>query len=51
MAWISDQTRVKFCIIFPGVVGGGLGVLLYLAAIMGVSQDVKAPKKRITQAT
>jgi multiple sugar transport system permease protein len=40
-AWMSDTSLVKFCIVFPGVVGGGLGVLLYLAAIYGISEDVK----------
>lgn len=41
MAWLSDKYWVKFCIILPGIIGGGMGVLLYLAAIMGISQDVK----------
>ncbi|HEY5587102.1 MAG TPA: sugar ABC transporter permease [Ruminiclostridium sp.] len=41
MLWLSDVHMVKFCIILPGVVGGGLGVLLYLAAILGVSEDIK----------
>ena len=31
--WLSDPNLVKFCIIFPGVLGGGLTVLLYLSAI------------------
>ena len=37
--WLSDPNLVKFCIIFPGVLGGGLTVLLYLSAIQGISQD------------
>lgn len=39
-AWLSDPNLVKFCIIFPGVLGGGLTVLLYLSAIQGVSSDI-----------
>lgn len=39
--WLSDPNLVKFCIIFPGVLGGGLTVLLYLSAIQGVSQDIQ----------
>ena len=39
-AWLSDPELVKFCIIFPGVLGGGLTVLLCLSAIQGVSTDI-----------
>jgi len=39
-AWLSDPKLTKFCIIFPGVVGGGISVLLYLSAIQGISQDI-----------
>lgn len=39
--WLSDLKLVKLCIIIPGIVGGGMGVLLYLAAILGLSEDVK----------
>lgn len=38
--WLSDSNWVKFCIIFPGVLGGGLTVLLYLSAIQGVSSEI-----------
>lgn len=38
--WLSDPDLVKFCIIFPGVLGGGLTVLLYLSAIQGISTDI-----------
>lgn len=38
--WLSDSFLVKFCIIFPGILGGGLGVLLYLSSIFGVSEDI-----------
>lgn len=40
LTWLSDPNLVKFCIIFPGVIGGGLTVLLYLSAIQGVSTDI-----------
>lgn len=39
--WLSDANWVKFCIIIPGIVGGGVAVLLYLAAILAVSEDIK----------
>ncbi len=38
--WLSDPNWVKFCIVFPGILGGGLTVLLYLSAIQGVSTDI-----------
>ncbi len=38
--WLSDPALVKFCIIFPGVIGGGIAVLLYLSAIQGISPDM-----------
>jgi len=41
MLWLSDIHLVKMCIILPGVIGGGMSVLLYLAAILGVSEDIK----------
>ncbi|MED9820756.1 MAG: sugar ABC transporter permease [Christensenellales bacterium] len=38
--WLSDPNLVKFCIVFPGVIGGGVAVLLYLSAIQGISPDI-----------
>lgn len=38
--WLSDPNLVKFCIVFPGVIGGGISVLLYLSAIQNVSPDI-----------
>lgn len=38
--WLSDPELTKFAIIFPGVVGGGVGVLLYLTAIQGIPQEI-----------
>lgn len=43
--WLSDPAWVKFCIIFPGILGGGLNVLLYLSAILGVSEDIMEASK------
>lgn len=39
-SWLSDPQLVKFCIVFPGILGGGLSVLLYYAAILGISEDI-----------
>lgn len=39
-SWLSDPKLVKFCIVFPGILGGGLTVLLYLSAIQGISTDI-----------
>lgn len=38
--WLSNPKLTKFCIIFPGIVGGGVNVLLYLAAIQGISPSI-----------
>ncbi len=40
LLWLSDLHMVKTCIIIPGIIGGGISVLLYLAAILGVSEDI-----------
>ncbi|WP_206538857.1 carbohydrate ABC transporter permease [Metabacillus indicus] len=39
-AWLSDPELVKLCIVIPGILGGGLSVLLYYAAILGVPKDI-----------
>lgn len=39
-SWLSDPALVKFSIVFPGVIGGGVGVLLYLSAMQGISEDI-----------
>ncbi|MHA0857128.1 carbohydrate ABC transporter permease [Paenibacillus sp. CMAA1364] len=44
-AWLSDPSWTKFCIIFPGVLGGGISVLLYLSAIQGISTDIMESAK------
>jgi multiple sugar transport system permease protein len=38
--WLSDPRLTKFAIIFPGVIGGGISVLIYLAAIQQISRDL-----------
>jgi multiple sugar transport system permease protein len=38
--WLSDPKFTKFCIVFPGIIGGGFSVLLYLSAILGISKDI-----------
>lgn len=38
--WLSSLKLVKFCIVFPGLIGGGISVLIYLAAILGVSEEI-----------
>jgi multiple sugar transport system permease protein len=38
--WLSDTSWTKFCIIFPGVIGGGVTVLIYFAAILGISHEI-----------
>ncbi|MGM0209216.1 multiple sugar transport system permease [Enterococcus sp. DIV0421] len=38
--WLSDPNLVKFCIIVPGIIGGGIGVLLYYSAIQNIPKDI-----------
>lgn len=38
--WLVDKTLVKFCLRFPGIVGGGVNVLIYLVAIGNVPQEM-----------
>lgn len=38
--WLSDPSLTKFCIIFPSIIGGGVGVLMYLAAIQGIPKEI-----------
>lgn len=39
-SWLGDPNLVKFCIVFPGILGGGFTVLLYFAAMLGVPDDI-----------
>lgn len=45
--WLSDKFWTKFCIIFPGTMGvvpgiisGGMSILLILAAILSINNDI-----------
>lgn len=38
--WLSNPQLTKFCIIFPGIIGGGAAVLLYLAAIRSIPSEI-----------
>ena len=38
--WLSNPALTKFCIVFPGIVGGGVAVLLYMTAIAGIPRDI-----------
>ena len=38
--WLSNPELTKFCIVFPGILGGGVNVLLYLTAIQGISSEI-----------
>ncbi|SEO04892.1 carbohydrate ABC transporter permease [Paenibacillus sp. OV219] len=38
--WLSDPFWTKFCIVLPGILGGGVTVLIYLAAILGIPGEV-----------
>lgn len=39
-AWLQDPQIVKTAIILPGMIGGGLVMLLYLAAMYSIPEDV-----------
>ncbi|MDU4737259.1 MULTISPECIES: sugar ABC transporter permease [Clostridium] len=38
--WLSNPDLTKFAIIFPGVIGGGIAVLMYTAAIQGIPAEI-----------
>lgn len=38
--WLSNPQLTKFCIVFPGIIGGGVAVLMYLAAIRGIPKEL-----------
>ena len=38
--WLSDMNWTKFCIVFPGIIGGGVTVLIYWAAILGIPSEI-----------
>jgi multiple sugar transport system permease protein len=37
--WLADPNQVKMCLRIPAFLGGGMSILIYLAAIQGVSPD------------
>jgi multiple sugar transport system permease protein len=39
-AWIADPQLVKLCLRIPGLMGGGVGILIYTAAIQNISEEV-----------
>lgn len=38
--WLVSKSLVKFCLRFPGILGGGINVLIYLVAIDNVPQEM-----------
>jgi len=38
--WLNDTGLVKLSLALPGLQGGGMGVFLYLSAILGISSEV-----------
>ena len=38
--WLASKELVKFCLRFPGILGGGINVLIYLVAIDNVPQEM-----------
>jgi multiple sugar transport system permease protein len=43
--WLNDPAMAKVSIVLPGVIGGGLGVLLYYSALRGMSEEVLEASK------
>lgn len=40
LGWLNDPGLVKFSLAFPGILGGGLAVFIYLSALQGVPQHL-----------
>jgi len=38
--WLGDPRLVKTVLVLPGLLGGGLGILIYLAAIQNISEEI-----------
>ena len=38
--WLNDPSLVKMVLRFPGLLGGGMGILIYTAAIQNISVEV-----------
>ncbi|MEK0314657.1 carbohydrate ABC transporter permease [Cohnella sp. 56] len=39
-SWLNDLHLAKFALIFPGFLGGGIAVFIYLAAIQGIPEEI-----------
>ncbi len=37
--WLGDPSLVKPVLVLPGLLGGGLGILIYLAAVQNISEE------------
>lgn len=38
--WLNDPNLAKICLVFPGIVGGGIAVFVYLSAIQGIPDEI-----------
>jgi multiple sugar transport system permease protein len=38
--WLSDPSMAKLAIVLPGVMGGGINLLIYYSALQGVSNEI-----------
>lgn len=38
--WLNAPNEVKFSLMLPALLGGGLGIFIYLSALQGVSQEL-----------
>jgi multiple sugar transport system permease protein len=38
--WLNDPNQVKFSLMLPAILGGGLGIFIYLSALQGVPQEL-----------
>ncbi|GBF72540.1 sugar ABC transporter permease [Paenibacillus sp. 598K] len=40
LMWLSDPSLAKLALVIPGMLGGGLGVLIYYSALQGISVEL-----------
>jgi multiple sugar transport system permease protein len=38
--WLNDPSQVKFSLMLPALLGGGLGIFIFLSALQGVSSEL-----------
>jgi len=38
--WLNDPQFVKYAIVFPGMLGGGISLLIYFSALRGISPEL-----------